>query len=46
MAKCTDYADISHKVLVVGDSGVGKTALIKRLVDKQFPKNHLATIGK
>ena len=30
---------------MLGDSSVGKTCLLLRFVDDQFPKNHLPTIG-
>lgn len=33
------------KVLVIGDSGVGKTNVLLRFVDGQFNQNHLTTIG-
>ena len=37
--------DFVFKVLVVGDSNVGKTSLIHRYCDKQFEREYLATIG-
>jgi len=33
------------KILVIGDSGVGKTCFLDRFVDDVFLENHLATIG-
>ena len=33
------------KVIVIGDSGVGKTNLILRFSDKNFNNNYVATIG-
>ena len=33
------------KVVLVGDSGVGKTALLKRFVHKTFPSTFSSTIG-
>jgi small GTP-binding protein len=33
------------KMLVIGDSGVGKTCLLLRFSDNSFSTNHLATIG-
>ena len=38
--------DINYKVLLVGDSGVGKTALIKSLMGKTFSTSHRATVGE
>lgn len=35
----------TFKVLVIGDSGVGKTCLTHRLSDGQFPMRVEATIG-
>ncbi len=39
-----DY-DFTFKILVLGDSGVGKTCLIKRFTDDDFSENFLSTIG-
>ena len=33
------------KILTIGESGVGKTCILRRFVDNKFLKNHLATIG-
>ena len=33
------------KVVVVGDSGVGKTCLMRGLCGQTFMENHVATIG-
>eukprot|EP01080_Neovahlkampfia_damariscottae_P008572 gene8572-397_t len=35
----------THKVLLLGDSGVGKSSLLIRLVDDQFSFSHVSTIG-
>ncbi len=37
--------EYSFKVLTIGESGVGKTAIMKRYVENKFPKQHLSTIG-
>eukprot|EP00731_Ephydatia_muelleri_P031730 Em0023g237a len=37
--------DYSHKVLIVGDSGVGKTCILLRFVDVTFNPDFVATIG-
>lgn len=39
-----DY-DILVKVLIVGDSGVGKSCLLVRYSDDDFFESHLTTIG-
>jgi GTPase SAR1 family protein len=33
------------KILVLGESGVGKTAIIRRYVHNQFSQGYKATIG-
>ena len=33
------------KKLTIGESGVGKTCILRRFVEDKFLKNHLATIG-
>jgi len=33
------------KILTLGESGVGKTCILRRFVENKFLKNHLATIG-
>ena len=42
--KSNDY-DFLIKVLIIGDSGVGKTNLLLRLCDDSFNPSHLTTIG-
>jgi small GTP-binding protein len=37
--------DISKKVILVGNFGVGKTSLIQRFVHSKFSENYLTTIG-
>lgn len=37
--------DAMMKVIVLGDSGVGKTNLITRLCDDKFKETYVATIG-
>ena len=37
--------DFKIKIVVVGDSGVGKTNLIKRFITNEFSENFKATIG-
>ncbi|CAH8445368.1 unnamed protein product [Dicrocoelium dendriticum] len=42
MAKCYDYL---FKLLLIGDSGVGKTCLLFRFSDDEFNLTFIATIG-
>jgi GTPase SAR1 family protein len=37
--------DFMFKVIVIGDSGVGKTNLILKFSDRDFNPNYLPTIG-
>lgn len=36
----------THKILLVGGTGVGKTCILKRFVDGEFPTTSKATLGK
>ena len=38
--------DLLVKIILVGDTSVGKTCMITRLCDNTVPKKHQATIGK
>ena len=38
--------DYLFKLLIIGESGVGKTCLLLRFTDDSFTANHLTTIGK
>ena len=40
----TDY-DVLVKVVVVGESGVGKTCLLQRFESQDFSVNHVPTIA-
>ena len=37
--------DYKFKIVIVGDSGVGKTNLVKRFIQNTFSSNTLATVG-
>lgn len=39
-----DY-DYLFKIVIVGNSSVGKSALLRRFVDEEFNETYLATIG-
>ena len=38
-------SDIKIKLLIIGDSNVGKTSILLNFTDNYFPETHLATIG-
>ena len=40
----TQY-DVSFKIIVIGDSGVGKSCLSMQATKKKFENNYLATVG-
>ena len=37
--------EIKLKLLIIGDSNVGKTSMLLNYTDNYFPESHLATIG-
>ncbi|TEA38116.1 hypothetical protein DBR06_SOUSAS5810058, partial [Sousa chinensis] len=37
--------DVLFQLLMVGDSGVGKTCLLRGFTDKEFHSSHICTIG-
>ena len=38
--------DVKYKVLLLGDAGVGKTSLIRKLIGQELQNNYMCTIGK
>lgn len=41
----THYKEI-YKILIIGDSNVGKTALLTRFVEGRFQSVFMSTVGK
>ena len=35
----------TFKVLVLGESGVGKTSIIRRFTEEQYQESYISTIG-
>ncbi len=46
MNKQNSQYDFVAKLLIIGESGVGKTCLLLRFCEGQFTTTHIATIGK
>ena len=42
-AACYDYL---VKIIIIGDSGVGKTCFLMRFTDDKFASSHITTLGK
>ena len=40
-----DKYDLMAKVIIIGDSGIGKTVLITRFCESTFKESYVATIG-
>ena len=45
MSKGASY-DYLIKLIIIGDSGVGKTCFLLRFADDNFTTSHISTIGK
>lgn len=45
MTNLSNRYDYSFKFIVIGDTGVGKTSLIGRLIENRFFDNHEFTVG-
>lgn len=39
-------SDLKFKILIIGESAVGKTCITLRYTNDSFSENHLMTIGK
>ena len=42
---CADGSDYIFKLLLIGDSGVGKSCLMLRFADDAFIDSYVSTIG-
>ena len=45
MQNSNKLPEIKLKLLIIGDSNVGKTSMLLNYTDHYFPESHLATIG-
>ena len=43
--KTQTYHDALFKIIIIGDSGIGKSCLLKRLTDDDFVDDHDVTVG-
>lgn len=43
--KTQTYHDALFKVIIIGDSGIGKSCMLKRLMEDDFKDDHEITVG-
>ena len=43
--KTQTYHDALYKIIIIGDSGIGKSCLLKRLMEDDFKEDHDVTVG-
>ena len=43
--KALPTQDHLYKLIIIGDTGVGKSCLMKRVMDNEFQEQHQVTIG-
>lgn len=43
--KTQTYHDALFKVIIIGDSGIGKSCVLKRLMEDDFKDDHDVTVG-
>jgi Ras-related protein Rab-2A len=43
--KALSYQDQLYKLIIIGDTGVGKSCLLTRVMDNEFKEEHQVTIG-
>ena len=41
----TKEADLSFKIIIIGDSGIGKTSLLQQVINNQFNGDNTSTVG-
>lgn len=41
----TNYFDYTLKIIIIGDSGVGKSSIMTRYHENKFFENHIPTVG-
>ena len=39
------HFDALFKIIIIGDSGIGKSCILKRLIDDDFSEDHDVTVG-
>lgn len=45
MDRTQTYFDALFKIIIIGDSGIGKSCVLKRLIDDDFIDEHDVTVG-
>ena len=45
MSSNSNLQELKFKILIIGDSAVGKTSILLKYLDNFFPQEHIATIG-
>ena len=43
--KTQTYHDALFKIIIIGDSGIGKSCVLKRLMEDDFKDDHDVTVG-
>ena len=45
MDKTQTYHNALFKIIIIGDSGIGKSCVLKRLMEDDFKEDHDITVG-